>query len=102
MTFCTRDAAVKAEEALHAKHTLPGVRCTAVSCVNTYTLLQMTTALQVRPANQGKEEERKLFVGMLPKTFSDAELKALVSRYGVVEEATILRDKDGLSKGRLY
>jgi len=62
----------------------------------------MTTALQVRPANQGKEEERKLFVGMLPKTFSDAELKALVSRYGVVEEATILRDKDGLSKGRLY
>ena len=63
-------------------------------------LLQMTTALQVRPANQGKEEERKLFVGMLPKTFSDAELKALVSRYGVVEEATVLRDKDGLSKGR--
>jgi len=59
----------------------------------------MTTALQVRPANQGKEEERKLFVGMLPKTFSDAELKALVSRYGIVEEATILRDKDGLSKG---
>ncbi|XP_065912893.1 CUGBP Elav-like family member 3-B isoform X2 [Dysidea avara] len=83
LTFCARDSAVKAEEALHAKHTLPG----------------MTTALQVRPANQGKEEERKLFVGMLPKTFSDAELKALVSRYGVVEEATVLRDKDGLSKG---
>ena len=60
----------------------------------------MTAPLQVRPANQGKEEERKLFVGMIPKTFTDPELKALISRYGVVEEATILRDKDGLSKGR--
>lgn len=62
-------------------------------------ILQMTAPLQVRPANQGKEEERKLFVGMIPKTFTDPELKALLSRYGVVEEATILRDKDGLSKG---
>ena len=61
----------------------------------------MTAPLQVRPANQGKEEERKLFVGMIPKTFTDPELKALVSRYGVVEEATILRDKDGLSKGNI-
>ena len=62
----------------------------------------MTAPLQVRPANQGKEEERKLFVGMIPKTFTDPELKALISRYGVVEEATILRDKDGLSKGNAF
>ena len=27
LTFCSRDSAVKAAEALHTRHTLPGVSC---------------------------------------------------------------------------
>ena len=44
--------------------------------------------------------ETKLFVGMLPRTVSDDELRQLFEQFGPLDEVSILRGTDGVSKGR--
>ena len=44
-------------------------------------------------------EERRLFVGMLSKNLTEDDVKALFSVYGPVEDVSILRNKEGWSKG---
>lgn len=85
LTFYTRQAAIDAQNALHGIKTLPG----------------MKNPLQVKPANSElkNEEERRLFVGMLPKTMSDNELTVMFAPYGALEDCVILKDRDGQSKG---
>jgi RNA recognition motif-containing protein len=43
--------------------------------------------------------ETKLFVGMLPRTVTDDELRALFEQFGMLDEASVLRSPDGMSKG---
>lgn len=43
--------------------------------------------------------EHKLFVGMLPKTVSDAEVSGLFSEYGTIKDLQILRGSPQTSKG---
>lgn len=45
------------------------------------------------------DPEHKLFVGMLPKNVSDAELSALFSQYGKITDLQILRGSQQTSKG---
>lgn len=45
------------------------------------------------------EEERRLFVGMLPKNMGDNELTLMFAPYGALEDCVILKDRDGQSKG---
>ena len=45
------------------------------------------------------EELRKVFVGMLSKSSSEDDVRAMFETYGTVEEVTVLRDKDGGSRG---
>ena len=45
------------------------------------------------------EELRKVFVGMLSKTAQEDDVRAMFQDYGSVEEVTVLRDKEGNSKG---
>ena len=45
------------------------------------------------------EELRKVFVGMLSKTSNEDDVRAMFEPYGTVEEVTVLRDKEGMSKG---
>ena len=47
----------------------------------------------------GPEELRKVFVGMLSKTSNEDDVRSMFEPYGTVEEVTVLRDKEGMSKG---
>ena len=44
-------------------------------------------------------EERRLFVGMLNKNFTEDDVRVMFSPYGGVEDVSILRNADGRSKG---
>lgn len=84
LTFATQLSAENCMAALHDKKTLG----------------EMPTPLQVKPAaTTRKAEDRKLFVGMLSKTLDEEEIKGLFQQYGNVEEVTVLRTPDGVSKG---
>uniref|UniRef100_A0A3Q3NLH4 Cugbp, Elav-like family member 3a n=1 Tax=Labrus bergylta TaxID=56723 RepID=A0A3Q3NLH4_9LABR len=73
LTYCARESALKAQNALHEQKTLPGVSV----------LL----------------EDRKLFVGMLGKQQTDSDVRKMFEPFGSIEECTVLRGPDGTSKG---
>ena len=45
------------------------------------------------------EELRKVFVGMLSKTADDETVRIMFQKFGQIEELTVLKDKDGFSRG---
>ena len=46
--------------------------------------------------------ERKLFVGMLSKKISENDVRIMFSPYGSIEECTVLRDNNNISRGLLF
>uniref|UniRef100_A0A3Q3DTD3 Cugbp, Elav-like family member 3a n=1 Tax=Hippocampus comes TaxID=109280 RepID=A0A3Q3DTD3_HIPCM len=77
LTYCARESALKAQNALHEQKTLPGVSGAFLSF----------------------EEDRKLFVGMLGKQQTDPDVRKMFEAFGSIEECTVLRGPDGTSKG---
>ncbi|XP_018802911.1 PREDICTED: CUGBP Elav-like family member 2 isoform X2 [Bactrocera latifrons] len=83
VTYYTRKAALKAQDALHNIKTLEG----------------MHHPIQMKPADSENRNERKLFVGMLNKKYNEADVRQLFTGHGTIEECTVLRDQNGQSKG---
>uniref|UniRef100_A0A8D8PN14 CUGBP Elav-like family member 2 n=1 Tax=Cacopsylla melanoneura TaxID=428564 RepID=A0A8D8PN14_9HEMI len=83
VTFFTRKAALDAQNALHNIKTLAG----------------MHHPIQMKPADSENRNERKLFVGMLSKKYSENDVRQMFQVYGTIEECTVLRDNSGVSKG---
>ncbi|KAJ0265013.1 RNA recognition motif domain-containing protein [Hirschfeldia incana] len=70
------------------------------TCHNKKTLPGAASLLQVKYADGELERlEHKLFVGMLPKNVSEAELLSLFSIYGTIKDLQILRGAQQTSKG---
>lgn len=85
VTFFTRKAALEAQNALHNMKTMPG----------------MQHPIQMKPADSEKRniEERKLFVGMLSKKYTEHDVRMIFASFGAIEECTVLQDHNGQSKG---
>ncbi|XP_010522668.1 PREDICTED: RNA-binding protein BRN1-like isoform X2 [Tarenaya hassleriana] len=84
ITCPSREEADKAVNACHNKKTLPGA----------------SSPLQVKYADGELERlENKLFIGMLPKNVSEAEVLSLFSKYGTIKDLQILRGSLQTSKG---
>ena len=45
-------------------------------------------------------EERKLFVGMLPKTHVEEDVRKMFVEFGEIEEVNVLKDQSKCSRGR--
>ncbi|KAG0501123.1 hypothetical protein HPP92_001195 [Vanilla planifolia] len=79
----SREEADKAVNACHNKRTLPGA----------------SSPLQVKYADGELERlEHKLFIGMLPKNVTDAEVTSLFSKYGNIKDLQVLRGSPHTSK----
>ena len=82
LTYCEREAALRAIDKFHNKVKLSGMR----------------SPMQVKPAYG--EQEHKLFVGMIPRAATIDDIHKLFGPIGEIEEVYILRDKRTLrSKG---
>ncbi|XP_050442914.1 CUGBP Elav-like family member 1 isoform X5 [Adelges cooleyi] len=83
VTYFTRKAALDAQNALHNIKTLPG----------------MHHPIQMKPADSENRSERKLFIGMLSKKISEPDIRLMFEPFGPIEECSVLRDPNGVSKG---
>ncbi|XP_071098837.1 CUGBP Elav-like family member 3-B isoform X4 [Haliotis cracherodii] len=103
LTYSSRDSAVKAQQALHEKKTLPGMnRPIQVKPADSESRAEkaMASGWDQGPTSQVlRREDRKLFVGMLNKQQVEEDVRQLFQPFGTIEECTILRDQNGNSKG---
>jgi len=44
-------------------------------------------------------EDRKLFIGMIPKSFTESDVAELFSPFGTIDDCSVLKEASGQSKG---
>ncbi|KAA0190325.1 hypothetical protein HAZT_HAZT011527, partial [Hyalella azteca] len=55
--------------------------------------------IQMKPADTENRLDRKLFLGMLSKRYTEQEVRLMFSQFGTIEDCSVLRDSNGQSKG---
>ncbi|EGT52772.1 CBN-ETR-1 protein [Caenorhabditis brenneri] len=83
VTFFHRKDAIEAQGALHNIKVIEG----------------MHHPVQMKPADTENRNERKLFIGQLSKKHNEENLREIFSKYGQIEDCSVLRDQDGKSRG---
>lgn len=83
VTFFHRKDAIEAQGALHNIKVIDG----------------MHHPVQMKPADTENRNERKLFIGQLSKKHNEENLREIFSKYGQIEDCSVLRDQDGKSRG---
>uniref|UniRef100_A0AC35TI23 CUGBP Elav-like family member 2 n=1 Tax=Rhabditophanes sp. KR3021 TaxID=114890 RepID=A0AC35TI23_9BILA len=83
VTYYTRSAALAAQNLLHNIKKLPG----------------MQYPVQMRPADGDNRNDRKIFIGMIPKQLEASDIKEHFKKFGTIEDASILKDNNGNSRG---
>jgi CUG-BP- and ETR3-like factor len=87
LMYTTRQEADKAIEIFHNKRTLQPV----------------ASPLQVKYADGEMERlEHKLFIGMLPKGASKADVMTVFSPYGTIKELSVIKGSQPTSKGEVH
>ncbi|KAL4588227.1 hypothetical protein LXL04_001109 [Taraxacum kok-saghyz] len=105
----SREEADKAVDACHNKRTLPGASCPLQvkyadgeleRLGEFHILLISPLSLKIYLISiYCYFQEHKIFIGMLPKNVSEAEVSALFSQYGTLKDLQILRGSQQTSKG---
>ncbi|CEF60392.1 RNA recognition motif domain and Nucleotide-binding, alpha-beta plait domain-containing protein [Strongyloides ratti] len=83
VTYYTRADALKAQGSLHNVRKLPG----------------MQFKVQMKPADGDNRNDRKIFVGMVPKFIEADEIREHFTKFGIIEDCSILKDTCGNSRG---
>lgn len=68
-------------------------------CLLVFFLLQMNNTVQMKPADNENRYDRKLFIGMISKKLNEVDVRNMFSRYGTIDDCTVLRLPTGESKG---
>jgi CUG-BP- and ETR3-like factor len=95
------ESAVNAQKNLHEKRTLPEVSDMLHYNVHFTVDIQMNHPMQVKPATQtskDRAEDRRLFVGQIAPDMNEEQVANMFAPFGIVEDVSILRGKDGISK----
>uniref|UniRef100_A0A1I7XTP1 RRM domain-containing protein n=1 Tax=Heterorhabditis bacteriophora TaxID=37862 RepID=A0A1I7XTP1_HETBA len=83
VTYYHRRDAIAAQSAMHNVETIEG----------------MHHPVQMKPADTENRNERKLFVGQLSKRHTEEDVRGFFSRFGHIEDCSVLRESDGKSRG---
>uniref|UniRef100_A0A0K0EY05 ELAV-type RNA binding protein variant E (projected from Caenorhabditis elegans ortholog etr-1) n=1 Tax=Strongyloides venezuelensis TaxID=75913 RepID=A0A0K0EY05_STRVS len=83
VTYYTRADALKAQGSLHNIRKLPG----------------MQFKVQMKPADGDNRNDRKIFVGMVPKFVEADEIREYFTKFGTIEDCSVLKDTCGNSRG---
>ena len=78
----TRKSAYRCIEKFHGIKILPG----------------MSNPLQIRPADIERRSDRRLFIGLLPISFEEKDIRAKFEKFGKIQEVQVLRNSNGTSK----
>ena len=116
VTFYSKSAATAAQNSLNDIRTLPGnvyrnvfkVQGEGVHKVQGSETLEksptlceflgMMNPVQMRPADVEKRAERRLFIGMLPITCDEYNLRNIFEQFGKIQEVQVLRNSNGTSR----
>ena len=99
VTFYSKSAATAAQNSLNDIRTLPGNKYTRRNLIVTLSkFLGMMNPVQMRPADVEKRAERRLFIGMLPITCDEYNLRNIFEQFGKIQEVQVLRNSNGTSR----